>query len=176
MGVTLSEAARQLGYKTRATLYRCRDSGRLEGYLTPDGKLELAPPGLPPLADHLKAVLQQQPQRRTGSPESGDRPDRGRLEAELVAERTRKIRLENDLREGELIVAAEMEQALSGMIRQARDELLRLPLKISHAAVGLGLPEAHRFALEVEVTTIVEATLDELARAPIPRSEPVAQS
>lgn len=172
MGVTFSEAARQLGRKSRSVLYRLRDSGRLEGYLTANGSLELAPPGLPTLTEHLEAVIQ--PQRRAGSAQSGDRLDRGQIEAELSAERTRKLRMENDLAEGKLVVAAVMEQALFAAGRQARDTLLRLPLQLSHEAVVLGLPLDHRFELEQRALAIVTAALVALAQSPL--GEPVARS
>jgi hypothetical protein len=52
--VTFSEAARQLGYKTRAVLYREKGAGRIEAYLTADRKrINMAPEGLPTLAEHL---------------------------------------------------------------------------------------------------------------------------
>jgi hypothetical protein len=162
MGVTFSEAARQLGYKSRASLYRLRDSGRLKGYLTPDGLLELAPKGLQPLADHLAAVLQ--PQRRA--------EDRGQLEAELAGERARKLRIENDTREGLLVEVAALQPVLFRAARAARDHFMRLPKQMAHTAVAMGLPPESRFELEQQWEEVVNAALDEYSRCPIPESPP----
>ena len=65
MQVTFSEAAQLLGYKSRSTLYRLKDS-ELARYVRPPAHpggaqlLELAPEGLPTLRDWLDAVLQAQ--------------------------------------------------------------------------------------------------------------------
>ena len=52
--VSITDAARALGFKSRSTLYRLRDEGHLADYLRPDGPtgrqlLEMTPAGLPPL-------------------------------------------------------------------------------------------------------------------------------
>jgi hypothetical protein len=63
--VTLSDAARALGFKSRSTLYRLRDSGDLAAYLLPPGPtgrqlLELEPAGLPPLREHVARLVRLQ--------------------------------------------------------------------------------------------------------------------
>jgi hypothetical protein len=160
MGVTFSEAARQLGYKSRASLYRLRNSGRLEGYLTPDGLLELAPEGLPTLPEHLAAV--RQPQRRA--------EDRGSLEAALTAERARKLRIENDTREGLLVEVAALQPVLFRTARAARDHFLRLPKQMVHTAVAMGLPVERQFELERHWEEAINAALDEYSRSLIPEA------
>ena len=65
MQVTITEAARLLGFKSRSTLYRLRE-GALSRYLRPPARdggaqlLELEPPGLPSLKEWLDAILQGQ--------------------------------------------------------------------------------------------------------------------
>jgi hypothetical protein len=64
--VTLSEAAKVCGFKSRSTLYRLRDEGRLADYLRPPSSpggaalLELTPPGRPPLAEHVNRCIRPQ--------------------------------------------------------------------------------------------------------------------
>jgi len=64
--VSLSEAAQALGFKSRSTLYRLRDEGRLADYLRPPSSpggaalLELTPPGRPPLAEHVNRCIRPQ--------------------------------------------------------------------------------------------------------------------
>lgn len=63
--VTFGEAAAALGFKSRASLYRLRDSGRLADYLRPGGRggaqlLELEPPGKRPLREHVARVQRLQ--------------------------------------------------------------------------------------------------------------------
>ena len=64
--VTLSEAAQALGFKSRSTLYRLRDAGDLADYLRPPSSpggaqlLELAPRGLPHLAEHVNRCIRPQ--------------------------------------------------------------------------------------------------------------------
>jgi hypothetical protein len=63
--VTLSEAAAALGFKSRSTIYRLKQSGDLAAYLTPPGPtgrqlLELEPPGLPPLREHVARLVRLQ--------------------------------------------------------------------------------------------------------------------
>jgi hypothetical protein len=60
--VSFSEAAQLLGHRSRSTLYRMRDDGRLAGYLRPGGKggaqlLETHPEGRRPLAEWVPGVL-----------------------------------------------------------------------------------------------------------------------
>lgn len=61
--LTFQEAAAALGFRSRSTLYRLRDDGRLAGYLVPGGKngaqlLDTEPPGLPCLSEHVARCLQ----------------------------------------------------------------------------------------------------------------------
>ncbi|MFM9089172.1 MAG: hypothetical protein ACKOPT_13755, partial [Cyanobium sp.] len=56
--VTFTQAAEICGHKSRSSLYRLRDDGRLAQYLRPGGPrgsqmLENEPPGLMPLAEHV---------------------------------------------------------------------------------------------------------------------------
>ena len=65
MQVTFSEAAKVLGFKSRSTLYRLKDS-ELARYVRPPtrpggaARLELEPDGLPSLKDWLGSILQAQ--------------------------------------------------------------------------------------------------------------------
>jgi len=64
--VNLSEAAAALGFKSRSSLYRLRDAGELAAYLRPPvstggaQRLELEPPGLPPLREHVARLIRLQ--------------------------------------------------------------------------------------------------------------------
>jgi hypothetical protein len=62
--ITFSAAARMMGWKSRSTLYRLRDGGRLDGYIrtADDGGtvLELEPEDLPPLEQHLRNEVRVQ--------------------------------------------------------------------------------------------------------------------
>jgi hypothetical protein len=75
--VTFSEAAKVLGFKSRSTLYRLKDS-ELARYVRPPAHrggaqmLELAPEGLPTLREWLDAILQQQ--AKTAAPLPADLP------------------------------------------------------------------------------------------------------
>jgi hypothetical protein len=63
---TFSEAARALGFRSRSTLFRLKDSGDLSEYLRPPASpggaqlLELTPPGRPPLAEHVNRLIRPQ--------------------------------------------------------------------------------------------------------------------
>jgi hypothetical protein len=63
--VTISEAAKACGFRSRSTLYRLRDEGQLAAYLTPPDAtgrqlLELEPRGLPPLREHVARCVRPQ--------------------------------------------------------------------------------------------------------------------
>ncbi len=64
--VTLSEAASALGFKSRSTLYRLKDSGDLADYIRPAPspgqaqRLELTPHGRPPLKEHVARLIRLQ--------------------------------------------------------------------------------------------------------------------
>ena len=70
--VTLSEASKALGFKSRSTLYRLRDAGDLADYLRPPSSpggaqlLELTPPGRPPLAEHVNRCIRPQSNNHFG--------------------------------------------------------------------------------------------------------------
>ena len=69
--VTISEAAKALGFKSRSTLYRLRDDGHLADYLRPDGPtgrqlLEMTPAGLPPLREHVGRFVRAQANNNFG--------------------------------------------------------------------------------------------------------------
>lgn len=82
--VSFSDAAAAVGHSSRSTLYRLRDERRLDGYLRPGGRggaqlLELTPPGLPTLRQHLERILRPQISARKGrksSASSSGRVDR----------------------------------------------------------------------------------------------------
>ncbi len=82
--VSFSDAAAAVGHSSRSTLYRLRDERRLDAYLRPGGRggaqlLELTPPGLPTLRQHLERILRPQisaSKGRTGSASSSGRVDR----------------------------------------------------------------------------------------------------
>ena len=71
--VSFSEAAKVLGFKSRSTLYRLRDS-ELARYVRPPAhpggamRLELAPDGLPSLKAWLETILQAQAKTDTEIP------------------------------------------------------------------------------------------------------------
>lgn len=61
--LSFKDAAAALGFRSRSTLYRLRDDGRLAEYLRPGGRggallLESDPPGLPSLKEHVASCLQ----------------------------------------------------------------------------------------------------------------------
>jgi hypothetical protein len=63
---TFSEAARALGFRSRSTLFRLKDSGDLTDYLRPPSSpggaqlLELEPRGLPPLREAVARLIRPQ--------------------------------------------------------------------------------------------------------------------
>jgi hypothetical protein len=75
--VSFSEAAKVLGFKSRSTLYRLKDSD-LARYVRPPSRaggaqlLELAPEGLPSLKEWLGSILQAQ--AKTAAPPPADLP------------------------------------------------------------------------------------------------------
>lgn len=89
--VTFSEAARALGFRSRSTLFRLKDSGDLADYLRPPSSpggaplLELEPRGLPPLAEHVNRCIR--PQANNEARHRHPRPDpRWGLLAGLLSE------------------------------------------------------------------------------------------
>ena len=58
---TISEAAKELGYSSRSTLYRLIEKGCFSSYLWTDGKkkyLELNPKGKKSLAQKIAGIIQ----------------------------------------------------------------------------------------------------------------------
>jgi hypothetical protein len=81
--LTISEAAAALGFKSRSTLYRLRDNGDLDAYLTPaepTGRrlLEMAPAGLPSLRDHIAQLVRLQANSSLGVRQPQAPPTQGR--------------------------------------------------------------------------------------------------
>jgi hypothetical protein len=53
--ITLTEAARKLGYASRAQLKRLKDSGRIDDFIVREGRKELIE--LNGLSDHIAAII-----------------------------------------------------------------------------------------------------------------------
>lgn len=90
--ITFSQAAQMMGWRSRSTLYRLRDSGALLGYVRESAKggtvLEMTPPNRPPLDEHLRRVVRTQansPGRRTAQQQAPDPP--AKAERELATMR-----------------------------------------------------------------------------------------
>jgi phage terminase Nu1 subunit (DNA packaging protein) len=161
--LTISEAAAALGFKSRSTLYRLRDNGDLDAYLTPaepTGRrlLEMAPAGLPSLRDHIAQLVRlqansslggRQPQApptqgRSTHPGDGDQPpnlndERARHEREkrLMAEMERK------LKEKVLVYRQDMETAYSAVILQVTTRAESL-----HKQINIDIPHLTHTELE----------------------------
>ena len=63
VALSFKDAAAALGFRSRSTLYRLREDGRLADYLRPGGRggallLETDPPGLPSLKAQVACCLQ----------------------------------------------------------------------------------------------------------------------
>lgn len=81
--VSFSDAAAHLGHSSRSTLYRLRDESRLTAYLRPGGRggsqlLELSPPDLPTLRQHVERTVR--PQINAAGPRKIDHSSRGRID------------------------------------------------------------------------------------------------
>lgn len=77
------------GYKSRSTLHDLRAKGLLAAYLAPDGKgLLTDPPGLPPLAEHVKRSVRLSVRSPGSKPERERRPldPRWEVAASLLSE------------------------------------------------------------------------------------------
>lgn len=86
--VSFADAAAHLGHKSRSTLYRLKREGQLVDYLRPGGKggadqLELAPPDLPTLRQHLRTVLRLQHNSPTLRADQANRKKAQQLAAAL---------------------------------------------------------------------------------------------
>ncbi|WP_411868734.1 hypothetical protein [Vulcanococcus limneticus] len=150
--VSFSDAAVVVGHSSRSTLYRLRDEGRLADYLRPGGRggaqlLELTPPGLPTLRQHLERSLR--PQISATGNRKGDRPSSARL----------------DRRWG--VVAGELSEALeaaSGLSLTA-EEAATIAAALSRAVVG-----AFGWAGSAQLR---ELLANAEARLPAPAGEPL---
>lgn len=170
--VSFSEAAAALGHRSRSSLYRMRDDGRLSDYLRPGGRggaalLELEPEGLPTLREWVRDTLQPQAQAVTAAPAelaAVDPQTVARGLAELVAGlpedaipslstsrerrehyRAELARLEALQRRGELVPAAEVAARWFDHGRTIRDSLMALPHRLApQLAVTRDTAEAFR--------------------------------
>jgi hypothetical protein len=170
--VSFSEAAAVLGHRSRSTLYRMRDDGRLSDYLRPGGRggaplLELEPEGMPTLREWVRGTLQlQAPSANTApaEPPAVDPQTVARGLAELVAGlpedaipslsssrerrehyRAELARLEALQRRGDLVPAEEVRRQAFEVGRTVRDRLLSLPHRLApQLAVTRDTGEAFR--------------------------------
>jgi hypothetical protein len=130
--VTLTDAARALGFRSRSTLYRLRDAGDLAAYLLPPGPtgrqlIELVPTGLPPLREHVARLVRLQ--INTPSRAKGPRSDgRWGLVAGALSEVLADVGgLQLSAREAQTIAAA-LPDALWEAFGEGGLELLRVAL------------------------------------------------
>jgi phage terminase Nu1 subunit (DNA packaging protein) len=104
--------------------------------------------------------LQQSVQRRGPQELLQDTQQQNLL---LLTERTRKQRLENDLREGQLIPAADVEIGIGKILQSARSRLLNLPSKAANRLNGVtdgGL-------IKQTLTELSHEILDDIAQTPV---------
>lgn len=163
--VPITKAASLLGYSGTTTLYRLRDKGELSDYIRPTG-IELEPPNLPSLRDHIDAILANRGQRDRGSSTTAEA--RAKYEAALLRERHRALRLRNDVAEGHYIHAGELAAVLSCQFTAAASHFRRLPLQLAQQALGMGLPPSREFALRELWTEAIDQALEEWSTAPVP--------
>jgi hypothetical protein len=86
--VTFSDAAAALGFRSRSALYRLRDQGQLADYMRPAARaggaqrLELEPPGVPHLREHVRRLIRPQINNagRSGHPDAVFWSEFGRFE------------------------------------------------------------------------------------------------
>jgi len=81
--VSFSDAAAYLGHSSRSTLYQLRDENLLSDYLRPGGRggsqlLELSPPDLPSLRQHVERSVRLQ--INAAGPRKIDHSSRGRVD------------------------------------------------------------------------------------------------
>ena len=146
--VTFTEAARLLGHRSRNQLYRARDDGRLAGYLA-EGGIELEPPGLPPLAVHLRNVTRchakpagrSGPVRAIAGPAADGVPPYDDSRARTEWERANLLEMERKVKEGELLERAQVEQVWANILVLTRNKLLSLPTRYRQQVPHLSLDE-----------------------------------
>lgn len=183
--LTISEAAAALGFKSRSTLYRLRDNGDLDAYLTsaePTGRrlLEMAPAGLPSLRDHIAQLVRlqansslggRQPQApptqgRSTHPGDGDQPPNLNTEelpdyavsrSRAEYEKANLLELERKTREGLLLRREDAEQAWGSAVNITRNRLLGVPSAAKQRIPHLELEEVEL------LTTLIRDALEELA-------------
>lgn len=149
MLATFAEAAAHLGHRSRSTLYRLRDDGRLAAYLRPGGRggaqlLELEPPDAPSLREWVAGVVRPQ---AAPAAVAALRPadvaavvdalpedaipalDRSRSRREHYA--AELARLEVMQRRGELVPVVEVRAEAFNLARSIRDALLALPDRVA---------------------------------------------
>jgi len=173
MLATFAEAAAHLGHRSRSTLYRLRDDGRLAAYLRPGGRggaqlLELEPPAAPSLREWVAAVVRPQAAAIATTPPAAVaalRPadvaavvdalpedaipalDRSRGRREHYA--AELARLEVLQRRGELLPAAEVRAEAFALARAVRDALLGLPDRLAPMlAATQDAAQCHRLLAE----------------------------
>jgi hypothetical protein len=189
--VSFSEAAAALGHRSRSSLYRMRDDGRLADYIRPGGRggaalLELEPEGLPTLREWVRDTLQPQtPAVTTPTAELAavDPQTVARGLAELVAGlpedaipslscsrerrehyRAELARLEALQRRGDLVPAAEVKHEAYEVARAVRDRLLSLPHRLApQLAVTRDTTEAFRL-LDSEIRTSLYGLVEQDGR------------
>lgn len=133
--VSISQAAKALGFKSRSTLHRLRRQGLLRPFDQGPAGLELEG-----LREHVAGLLRPDRRRSAelGGEAQGDAPD-------LLAARERVERLRGDLleldlaeREGQLVNAGDCHRAYFKVARQARDRLMVLPLQLADVLAACG--------------------------------------
>ena len=156
MLATFAEAAAHLGHRSRSTLYRLRDDGRLAAYLRPGGRggaqlLELEPPDAPSLREWVAGVVR--PQAAPAAPPPAPAAVAALRPADLAAvvdalpedaipaldrSRSRRehyaaelARLEVMQRRGELVPVVEVRAEAFNLARSIRDALLALPDRLA---------------------------------------------
>ncbi len=131
--VTLSDAAKALGFKSRSTLYRLRDASNLASYLQPPGPtgrqlIELEPRGLPPLREHVARLIRPQinnPERHRHARPDGRWGVVAQLLSDALADAGQSLQLCDS--EAQTIAAA-LPQTLADAFGAVGLELLRVAL------------------------------------------------
>lgn len=189
MLATFAEAAAHLGHRSRSTLYRLRDDGRLAAYLRPGGRggaqlLELEPPDAPSLREWVAAVVRPQAAAITTTPSPAPSPaavaalrpadvaavvDALPEDAIPALDRSRGrrehyaaelARLEVMQRRGELLPAAEVRAEAFALARAVRDALLGLPARVAPLlAATADAAQCHRL-LSAEIAVALRGLAD----------------
>lgn len=123
----------------------------------PDGRIDIARAKLW-ISEHISPV------RSAAQSSQGDLPFAAELSAaqeraRLVREQADQVSLRNQKERGELIPAAEVERAWSGVLRQVRAGILAVPSRLRHALPHLTTDDI------AEIDFELRRVLEELARA-----------